>query len=352
MNDLLGSTCVVTVTYGSRFCFLSQVIEGALANGAGGILVVDNCADDDCRRGLAQLRDKYGQWLDILSLPANTGSAGGYKAGLKEMLDQRRFDYVWLLDDDNVPQDDALRSLLVQYQALGKEYPCDRLALLSFRDSMKILNQLVSGVPMGHVFPRRSSFRKLHVLDMLEKTFRSLSGSRCSADALPRDCIEIPYAFYGGLFFHRAVLSSIGFPDDRLFLYGDDMEFTYRLSRKGGRIFLIPASRVEDVDPSWKKRAKGSPRVLMADSDLRAYYSLRNSVYFDRYCWADSRLMYGVNLALYFGRMAWYALVRNRWARFLLICRAIRDGHCKHLGRRVYLLDFPEIQEKKPRAAN
>lgn len=259
---------------------------------------------------------------------------------------------MWLLDDDNVPQSVALRALLLQYRALVKTYPCDQLALLSFRDSRKILNRLISGVPPDRVFPRRSSCRKLHVRDMVGKTFRGFLGSRRPADAPPGNYIEIPYAPYGGLFFHRAVLSRIGLPDDRLFLYVDDIEFSYRLSRQEGHIFLIPTSRVEDVDTSWSDRAKASPRVLMADSDLRVYYTVRNRAYFDRYCLADSRLMYGVNLTVYCARMTLFALVRNRWARFLLICRAIRDGHRKQLGRCDHILDSYEIDGKKHRAAN
>lgn len=338
MDDTLRATCVLTVTYGNRFHFLAQVIEAALAGAAGGVLVVDNGADDTCRAGLAQLQERYGAQLEVLSLPENTGSAGGFKAGLAHILERRRFDYVWLLDDDNVPQSDALSALAAQYRSLVKAHPRDRLAVLSLRDSRKKLSRLAAGLPRDQVFPRRSSFQNFHIRDELEKAWRDLFRSRRAAPGVAADCIEVPYGPYGGLFFHRDVLSLIGLPDERLFLYGDDREFSYRLTQRAGILYLVPASRLKDVDRSWR-RAAAHPRALMSDSDFRVYYSVRNGAYFDRHCWADSRPMYVINMVLYSVRMAWLALLRGRWARLRLLCRAVCEGHRRQLGRRDDLPD-------------
>jgi GT2 family glycosyltransferase len=344
MNDILSATCVLTVTYGSRFHFLAQTIEAALAAGAGAVLVVDNCADDGCRAGLAQLQERYGAQLGMLSLPENNGSAGGFKAGLAHILERRRFDYIWLLDDDNVPESDALSTLVACYRTLTQKHSYDRLALLSLRDVSNKLKRIAAGLPPDLAFPRRSSFQKLHVLGELAKFYKRLVCRRQSAPVAAGECIAVPFAPYGGLFFHRDLLARIGLPDEHLFLYADDSKFSYNLTCQGGAIYLVPASRIKDIDQAWRKRAV-SPSVLMSDSDFRVYYSVRNNAYFYLYYWADNRPMYYLNMFLYCTGMAWLALLRGRWARFRLICRAIREGHRRQLGRRDDLPNSPSSIE-------
>ena len=331
MNQVTFSTCVVIVTYGSRLRFLARVIEAALAEDAAMVLVVDNGTDEDCRAGLARLQQQYGARLEVLTLPENTGSAGGFKAGLAHVLAQQRCEYVWLLDDDNVPRKGALAALHAHCAALTPAHPRDGLMLLSLRDRNK-MQRLAAGLPVRRVLPRRSGFQGLHLPGLLEKLFYRLPGLRRKAAAGVQARVVLPYASYGGLFFHRDVLGRIGLPDERFFLYVDDREFTYRLTRQGGSIFLVPASRLEDIDRSWGKAA-AKPKELMSDSDFRVYYSIRNNAYFNKRYWTDSRLMYALNMAVYCALMAAYALLRGRWARWRLIRRAIADGHAGRLGR-------------------
>ena len=331
MNHAASSTCAVTVTYGSRLRFLTRVIEAALAENAAMVLVVDNGADEEYRMGLARLQEHHGARLEVLTLPENTGSAGGFKAGLAHVLAQQRCEYIWLLDDDNVPCRGALGALFAQYAALTPAHARNQLMLLSLRDRNK-MQRLANGLPVRRVLPRRSGFQGLHLPGLLGKLCHRLPGLRRKPAAEMQERVLIPYASYGGLFFHRDVPARIGLPDERFFLYVDDREFTYRLTRQGGSIFLIPGSRLEDIDRSWGKAA-GKPKELMSDSDFRVYYSIRNNAYFNKRYWTDSRLMYAFNMVVYCTLMAICALLRGRWARWRLIRRAIADGHAGRLGR-------------------
>ncbi len=54
--DLAKRICMVTVTYGDRFGFLRQVVEAALANGVGNVLVVDNASAPESRRAIQDLK--------------------------------------------------------------------------------------------------------------------------------------------------------------------------------------------------------------------------------------------------------------------------------------------------------
>jgi GT2 family glycosyltransferase len=60
---------------------------------------------------------------------------------------------------------------------------------------------------------------------------------------------------------HKNVLKN-GLPDENYFVYFDDIEFTYRLHNKGVRIFLIPNSKIDDIDRT------------LTNSEVKTYFSL------------------------------------------------------------------------------
>jgi GT2 family glycosyltransferase len=43
----------------------------------------------------------------------NLGSAGGYHSGLEYILDNKVADYIWILDDDNLPFPGSLKALFL-----------------------------------------------------------------------------------------------------------------------------------------------------------------------------------------------------------------------------------------------
>ena len=50
--------------------------------------------------------------LRVIYLKENVGSAGGYKRGLKEAYLDKDCEFIWLLDDDNKPQESSLNTLI------------------------------------------------------------------------------------------------------------------------------------------------------------------------------------------------------------------------------------------------
>jgi hypothetical protein len=212
------------------------------------------------------------------------------------------------------------------------------LALLCLREDRPYLERVAAGEPVDAVYPPRSGFCGFHVKDLFRKVFRRLLPRR----RVPRtnvsdrrDPVRIPFGPYGGLFFHREVLVRIGPPDERFHIYCDDNEFTYRLTRSGGSLYLVPASLVRDIDDSWHIKTKeGSffSRLLRAESGLRVYYSIRNQVYFERQNWTDHRIVYTLNKWWFLGALWCWSRVLNRRHRASLIFRAVRDGEADRLG--------------------
>ncbi|WP_204327509.1 hypothetical protein, partial [Stenotrophomonas maltophilia] len=89
---------------------------------------------------------------------------------------------------------------------------------------------------------------------------------------------KTPIAPYGGLLIPRCLLDKIGLPLEDMFLYIDDIEFSYRITSGGGNIFIVPDSKILDIDQSWGSKAENhkkklSSPVLEEGESFRIYYT-------------------------------------------------------------------------------
>ena len=329
-------TCTIIVTYGDRHMFLEQVVNGVFANGTEKVIIVDNGSADANKKAIHKLElDSEGR-VTVLALPENRGSAGGFKAGLEYALTCSGYDYLWLLDDDNRPAEGALAELYNQHGTLSQVVALDRLALVSLRKDWEEHQKVAQGTPINKVFPRRSSFMGFHFLTLPKTLSEFLHVSRVlNQQAIVKSSIEIPFAPYGGLFFHKSVIAKLGYPDERFFLYCDDTEYTYRLTKSGGRLFLVPSSLVYDLQRPWHVLNRGETfftHLLIADSDLRIYYVTRNQTYLEKHFWTTRLITYTLNKWAFFLLLSLFALRYGKWKRLALIARAVGDGEAGHLG--------------------
>ena len=320
---------VVTVTYGERHDLLRQVLDALPAQGVGKVVVVDNGARWPVK---AELTAAYGDWVDVVEMGRNTGSAPGFSAGLKRALDLGA-EYLWLLDDDNRPAPGCLFALLQAYAGLHEQCPPDLLAVLAFRREHQA--DVAAGVPLRYVNPRHNAFRGFHVLDIPYKFWRRTPWGRPRVrGALPAR-VDLGVAPYSGLLFHRAVVERCGLPRADFVLYADDTEFTHRLTAAGGRIVLVTVAAIEDLESSWNVRqAQGHSFgvLLHQGSDFRAYYSARNQAYFETHCRTRDRFMFALNRGVYLGMPTVLAFAQGRRQRLALVRQAERDGRAARLG--------------------
>lgn len=329
-SPVVNSVCAVTVTYGERQHLLRQVLVALLKERAiRNIVVVANGAQWDVQ-GLA---GKLGpERIEVIDLKTNRGSAAGFAAGIKRACELKT-DFIWLLDDDNQPQEKALSTLLSAYADLSAKYPKDSLALLAFRPDHQ--RAVAFYVPRRCPERRPSSFWRFHIFDVPYKLWRKTPWGRDRLrQEVPR-LIEMTEAPYGGLLFHPSFVAAHGLPREDFVVYEDDTEFTYRVTRGGGNLWLVTAAKITDVDSSWhvKRHFGNSFRLwLQGGSDTRIYYGARNHTYLDRHCFACNRLVYWINRRFFCSIMWLFALFLGRTDRYRLLQDAIRDGLAGHLG--------------------
>ena len=322
---------LITVTHGDRYNVLIQTLKAALETGVEKIILVENGCAPESKRAI-QVLGQQEEGIDVVSLPENIGSAGAYKAGIARARMSPGCEYLWFLDDDNLPESEALFEILQEYEVKSKLIAQDQLALASFRPEYSVPEYRLRSFVGFHIadFPKRV-FRFIQVLLRIDPVRHP-----------PAKPLEIPCSPYGGLFFSKEILSKIGYPNEDLVLYADDTEYTMRIVGKGGHIFLVPTSIVRDLLPAGmendgtKHARSGSTMLdaLTAYEEPRIYYRYRNSAYVGRnIAGGDGTLIYLLNKAVYLVALATLALFLGRWNRFQLILRAIRDGEAGRLGR-------------------
>lgn len=329
------SVYTVMVTYGNRAELVKRVVPCALANGVGRIIVVDNGSVPAAEQALGQLGEQSNGRIVIVRLSENRGSAGGFKAGIERALDAIDCEYVWLLDDDNCPSEGALGLLLASLEQLRRSVLAERLAVQSVRENWLEHRLIARGVPVAKAYPRKSSFLGFHFFTpprVLAK-FREAQGAL--EDVRIPAAVQIPFGPYGGFCAHKNVLRELGYPDERFYLYADDTEYTSRLVRGGGYLFLVPKSVVRDLDASWHVLNDGETlfsHLLLADSDRRIYFATRNQSYLETHIFKRNAAVHRLNQWAFFFCLAGVALRYRKWQRFYLIARAVREGRNGHLN--------------------
>jgi GT2 family glycosyltransferase len=328
---------VVTVTYGNRFNLLKEVIDSALKEGAYKIIVVDNNSAQDSREKLKEYEKELGtQKIKILYLDDNYGSAGGYKRGLEEAYNDPECEYIWLLDDDNKAFDSSLKILLDFWSSLIIENKEKKIALLSYRyKKEQVARESVIYNKPEMVIGLKNSFLGFHIKELPMKIFRYLKRRFLkNNNKLKKEKVEfgsVPVAPYGGLFIHKYIINEIGYPNETYYLYADDHEWTFRIIKNGGKIYLILNSKVDDMELSWhvsNEIKETSFSIISKGNPFRVYYSVRNRVNFEINNLVNCKIIYKFNMYTY---LLLISLSSNK--NLKLIIKAIKDGYKGKLGK-------------------
>ena len=231
-------TCAVVVTR-DRLALLRECLAALRAQTVrpDRILVVDNASSDGTREFLAGQED-----VEVLRLDENVGGAGGFHAGLQR-AHASGAQWAWLLDDDTIPRPDALEQLL------------------GLDDPAAILRASVAVWKDGRLHP-------MNVPGFARE------GIEPFVEAARRRALPLRVTTFVSLLVHRDAVDRFGLPEARYFIWSDDLEYTARVTRGGGRAVLVPASVVE--------HRTATPHTAVTALGDRFYYHARNTLYMVR----------------------------------------------------------------------
>ena len=181
------------------------------------IILIDNASTDGTREEVEQ---KQYTNLQYVMMEKNAGGAGGFYEGLRQALDSDS-DYVWIMDDDTIPSPDSLQELLNAEHILREE-----------GEDCAFLASAVYG-PHGEAM-------NLPMLD----TRREDNGYSGWYRQLHHGMVSIRAATFVSLLVPMEKLRMCGLPYKDFFIWGDDTEFTMRLSTYAGKGYFVGKSVV------------------------------------------------------------------------------------------------------------
>lgn len=207
------------------------------------VVVYDNASTDGTRDWLAQHPDDR---LTVLSGPENIGGAGGFEQAMRWAAKTLDPDWMLLLDDDARPMPDCLAQFTRQSRQRSHAWAA---AVFNPDGSICEMNR-----------PTRNPFWSFPLF--LKTLIRGTSAFHLTdGDYSASEPTGIDIASFVGLFLSRATWKRCGYPDGRLFLYGDDVIYCLTLRRQGLTITFDPALRFRHDDqtssgavsgPLWK----------------------------------------------------------------------------------------------------
>jgi rhamnopyranosyl-N-acetylglucosaminyl-diphospho-decaprenol beta-1,3/1,4-galactofuranosyltransferase len=187
------------------------------------IAVVDNASSDETPR---MMTEEF-PYVHYIRLAENTGSAGGYYTGIKEVM--ATADGIWTLDDDVRLEPGSLENLVRGYTELAKKY---RLGA-------------VRSVGAGH--PQNG-------------------------------CVELEIVPWRGALWVGDVVRLMGPPRSDYFMYGEDIEYSFRMRKMGYCCYWVPSSQCREVRKGKTDgRVFGRP-VRIYPTPFRLYYAFRNEI--------------------------------------------------------------------------
>ena len=309
----------VSVTYGDRADFFKKVLKRlSEIPEVEKVVLIENQVSAESSATFDKLEREF-PILMRHKMGYNSGSAKGFFEGIKLALDNDA-EFIYLLDDDNLPEPAAISELEKAWNERVTS-GISPLCLLSYRPDRELYKTAVDtnnpfamlGLPNS--FLGFSLFKSSYTLQNF-----NLKGN-------------VAVAPYGGMFFHRQLIDQIGFPDPSYYLYGDDYDFSYRISEQGGGIFLVQESIVQDLETSFhlNKKKKLDNRYFKSNSKVQLYYTVRNGIRFESK-FVTNKLLYLFHAAIYLlllipmfllrpkhlwklkpiFKAAWHAIIRKR----------------------------------------
>jgi rhamnopyranosyl-N-acetylglucosaminyl-diphospho-decaprenol beta-1,3/1,4-galactofuranosyltransferase len=238
--------CAVIVTR-DRLALLQEAIEAvkSQSRSCAEIIVVNNDSQDGTT-----------EWLNAQTSlcvfhQGNLGGAGGFSFGVSQAY-ERGHDWIWLMDDDTIPEPDALEQLL-----------CAKTATDPHCGFLSSLVVWTDGTPHAMNCPELSNYQLWghSVAEELSILCRSAS--------------------FVSLLIHSRAVEACGLPIKDFFIWHDDAEYTRRISAQFA-CALVLTSRV-------LHKTKDNHTALLQDlNDSNAWkykYGLRNQLYL---LWRDN----------------------------------------------------------------
>lgn len=237
----------VIVTY-NRLKLLKECISAVLnqTKSINNIIVVNNSSSDGTPEYLKELRKKN-EKVKIINLKMNIGGAGGFNAGLKYFFNESNSDFAWIMDDDAIPFPNTLENLV-----------------------LPIENDIRFGFLASNVRWIDDSTCVMNIPRISRTWYKGTENN----------LINIDSASFVSLLIPRKTIEKIGFPIADFFIWGDDVEYTTRITKNGLPGYFVLDSKL--IHKIYKNITTNIFQETDKNRIKRYFYDRRNNIYINK----------------------------------------------------------------------
>lgn len=257
------------------------------------IICCDNHSDDDSRTRLklwAESQASARHWFTLVDTGANVGYAAGNNVGIRLALKDPHVRYVWILNNDALPQ----RGALAAYLECARRN--DRVSI--FGATIAEANTILCAGGL-YYHPWTTRIKPAYCGHALE-----------SAAALPEPAID--YVNGASLFARADVFPDCGLFDERFFLFNEELALCDRVKESGGRIGWCRDAVVEHTGAA----------TTQTTPSVTAYHENLSALLYTRYYRPRAAPL---ALVLRAAGKVMALLKRREWRSFVPMYRAYRD---------------------------
>lgn len=258
----------VVVTY-NRCALLEECVEALLRSTVhADILVIDNASTDGTREVVQRYLEKGA--VQYYNTGANIGGAGGFNYGIRKAC-EAGYDSVWVMDDDTMVQPDTLQMLVDAAEDLRSHWGwLSSLALWTDGSECK----------MNYHDPA----------DDFNSDKKGICKSR----------VKCKWASFVSMLINCEAVRTVGLPIKEYFIWGDDLEFSQRVSRQYPCYLVANSQVIHKMQTNTGVTFEEETDPARID---RGFYSIRNDLCTNRRRGAARLLRYLIRWAQRFVRI-------------------------------------------------
>ena len=253
------------------------------------IIIVDNNSTDGTKEYIADL---IGKDVIYKRLKKNLGGAGGFSAGMKYAV-KKGYEYVWIMDDDTIVKKDTLEVLLKAKDEIS--------------DDFGFISSSVKWIDGSDCKMNRQTYKEQ--ISDYEKSY------------VMKGIYPVKVATFVSLLFSSDAIKQIGLPLKEYFIWGDDKEYTLRMSNE------FACYNVVDSQVVHKMNNNEGSNITKDDIGRidRYYYAYRNDFATARSQGIKDLLIYMAGFMLNAVRIILFA-PSNKSKRLGIMLKGLKDG--------------------------
>ncbi len=263
------------------------------------IIVIDNGSTDGSADQLAQLHTG----IQLIRAGSNLGFTGGNNLGLRYSIDNG-FEYSLLLNNDTFVEPDFLSPLVTelnQNERIGVVQP-----------------RIMFNHDRGLIWNAGSYFNPVFGFTYTRSVNKPMNAEADLAK-------DVDWVTGCAFVVRNSILLQTGLLADNLFIYDEDVDLSFRISRLGYRLRYCPASVIYHIaGASNKVKTKGKEGFV---NPIVHYLNTRNRIWLLKkhipWYFAPSAFIYNF---LYVMLLIGYFALRGRWNKLKTVLRGVKDG--------------------------